>query len=549
MAAKRKGPMTGVEWAGGIVSLPAYVTGEGEPYRPEVLVWMIADGPVLGFSTAKPGELLAGVSENFRETTRSPMFGAPHMPARVRVASPELASALRETLPPTIELLCAPTPEIDNVLASMRQQMDDDAETEQSYLSPEISAEAVSSLFRAAARLFRASPWGIVPTDESLLGVTIESLGVQDAAMSIIGQMGQSRGLILFSGLDDFEMYLEAAGAVERGEEPHMPPHFALNFERGAELSAALRKEITKHQWEVAGADAYPWLVAIDEDLVARPPTAEELTIAEAISLALSSILADKGPLLAAWAEGTPFARTLRVKTHAREIEVTFRAPYDEAPQRQRPAGDLLADLANLGKGGEEIDASARRMLEGELVQRFVKSPEAKSLTDVQSCHFVMDFAADYFGATIANLRPSQLREIIFEIIPRKVSIDASRASWIISENRAFFAFLKRELGLEHADACLRVLGGDAVKRLEVALGDRRNFGMAKSLFMTGSDAGFDMSSKQGIEAFMRETQGMPLPTGFPMPSGLPTRSVNPAAARAKRNERKAARKARKKNR
>jgi hypothetical protein len=33
-----------------------------------------------------------------------------------------------------------------------------------------------------------------------------------------------------------------------------------------------------------------------------------------------------------------------------------------------------------------------------------------------------MDFAADYFDATIATLCPRELREIVFDIIPRKVS-------------------------------------------------------------------------------------------------------------------------------
>lgn len=137
-------------------------------------------------------------------------------------------------------------------------------------------------------------------------------------------------------------------------------------------------------------------------------------------------------------------------------------------------------------------------------------SPEAKALTDVQSCHFVMNFAADYFNATIATLGPRELREIVFDIIPRKVSIDASAATWIIEENRAFYAFLKREFALEQADACLRVLGGDAVKKL----------------------------------------QSQPLPASVRLPSlGAPARPQDKTAARAKKNARKAARKARKKNR
>lgn len=143
--------------------------------------------------------------------------------------------------------------------------------------------------------------------------------------------MGQSVGLILFSGIDDFEAYVEAADAMEHGEEPTVPPHFAFNFERGADLSAALHEEIGEHHWEVAGADAYPWLAAIDEDLVARPPTAKEVTIAEAIALALPKVLEDEKALLAAWNGGEPALRTLLVATHAGDVEVSLRVPYERS--------------------------------------------------------------------------------------------------------------------------------------------------------------------------------------------------------------------------
>ncbi len=547
MAVRKK--RTGIEWVGGIVAMPAYVTGEGEPYRPETLFWMSAEGAVLGHTVGKPGELLELASESLRRTIEQPMFGRPHAPDRVRVASSELAEALRAGQP-DLPVVCAPTPEIDAVFAAMRERMNDDAEIEQSYLSPDVGPGAVGAFFRAAAALFRAKPWSTVPSDQSLFSVSIEKLGVTDAALSVIGQMGQSLGLILFSGIDDFEAYLEAADAMEHGEEPTMPPHFALNFERGAELSAALRKEIAEHHWEVAGADAYPWLVAVDEDLVARPPTAEEVTIAEAIALALPKVLKEKKALLAAWNGGEPVARTLVVATHAGDVEVSLRAPYEREPSAYKPPYDVLADLFELGRDGDEIDAEARRPLEDELVRRFVASPEAQALTDVQSCHFVMDFAADYFGATIATLGPRELREIVFDIIPRKVSIDASAASWIIEENRAFYAFLKREFALKQADACLRVLGGDAVKKLEAALSDTSKFGMAKSLFMGGREAGFDMESKEGIEAWMRVMQSQPLPASVRLPPlGDPGRPRDQTAARAKKNARKATRKARKKNR
>jgi hypothetical protein len=333
------------EWVGGLVLMPAYITGEGEPYRPEALFWMAAEGAVLRSTLGKPGALLGLASESLQGAIERPMFGQPHAPGRVRVASPQLADALRAGHP-GLDIVCAPTPEIDALLAAMREKMGEDVEADQSYLSPEIGPDAVGAFFRAAAGLFRSKPWKIVPSDQSILSVTIDKLEVRDAAMSVIGQMGQSLGLILFSGIDDFEAYLEAAHAMERGEEAVMPPHFALNFERGAELGAALREEIAEYQWEVAAADAYPWLVAIDEDLVARPPTAEEVTVAEAIALALPRVLSKEKVLLAAWNGGEPVSRTIAVRTHSGDLRVTLRVPYQQAStqdEQSRPASPAAA--------------------------------------------------------------------------------------------------------------------------------------------------------------------------------------------------------------
>lgn len=547
MAAKKK---HAIEWVGGLAAMPAYVTGEGEPYRPEFLLWMNAEGAVVGTAMAKPGELLATAGEHLRSTIERPMFGRAQTPARVRVASPELADVLRASLP-ALDVVCAPTPEIDAAISSMREMMDESAKTEQSYLAPDIGEEAVASFFRAAASLFRAKPWEIVPNDQSLFSVTIESLDVREAVMTVIGQMGQSHGLVFFRGIEDFEAYLDAADAVEHGAkpEPRIPPHFALNFERGADLAASLRKEVAKHRWELAAPNAYPWVVAVDEDLVARPATAKELAIVEAIALALPKVLAEPDALAAAWSGGESITRTVSVPTHGGAIDVTLRAPYAQKPAR--PPFDVMADLFDLAKDAEEIDSEQRQELEDELVRKFVASPEAKSLTDIQACHFVMDFAADYFGATIATLGPRELREIVFEIIPRKVSIDATKARSIVEETRAFYAFLEREYGLEQADACLRAIGGDAVKRLEDALSNPSNFGMAKSLFVAGREAGFDMDSKAGIESWMRTMQGKSLPPSVQFPSfGAPApHTIDKSAARAKKDKRKAERHARRKNR
>lgn len=534
-----------VEWVGGVISMPAYVTGDGEPYRPEALVWLGAEGAVLGSTVAKPGEVHAQASESLKSTIAHPMVGQAHAPARVRVASEELAAVLRAGHP-AIEVLCAPTPEVNEVAAAMRERIGENAELEQSYLAPDISPEMVGSFFRSAAGLFRTKPWELVPGDGSVFSVTIEKLNLREAALSIIGQLGQHFGFVLFSGIDDFEAFTDASDAMADGEEPNMPPHFVLHFDRGEEVPAVLRQEVAEHRWELASENAYPWLVSVDEDLVVRPATAEEVTISEAISLALPKVLAKQKALHAAWNGGELVSRTVKVHTYAGDFEVTLRVPYEQVVLH--PPFDVIADLYELARDSEELDPDARAPLEDELLRQFGACPEAKGLSALGACQWVMDFAADYFGATIATLEPTDLREIVFDIIPRKVSIPASAARGIIDELRAFYAFMKREFGFKQADACLRVLAGDAAKKLEAAMSNTGNFGMAKSLFMGGAQAGFDMSSQKGIDAWMREMSSKPLPASIQLPPlGAPGRA-DPTAARAKKKQRKAARKARKRN-
>jgi hypothetical protein len=321
------------EWTGGLAPMPAYVTGEGDPYRPEMLLWLNAEGLVLGHAVGRPGELLGGACESLRNAIEQPMVGPPRSPKRVRVASPALADALRAGYP-GLAVVCAPTPEFDAVLRAMRESMDPESDDEPSYLSPGVDPEAVAAFFRAAATLYRAKPWAIVPSDQSLISITLERFGLTDAVLSVIGQMGQSLGFVLFSCIEDYRTFVAASDAIEQGLEPTLPPHFALNFERKADLGAGLRAEIAEFGWDVAGPRAYPWLVPVDSDLLVRPLTADDLTIAEVVALALVRLLGEKRALLAAWNGGQAVTRSLRVAAHGGDVAVTLRVPHERTPDQ-----------------------------------------------------------------------------------------------------------------------------------------------------------------------------------------------------------------------
>jgi hypothetical protein len=539
-----------IEWVGVVVTTPAYVSGEGEPYRPEMLLWMDPDGLILGATAARRDELGPVACESLAETIRMPMAGTPHAPARIRTASAEVAAALRAEHP-SIQVVHGPTPEADVLAADLVDRMGAHMEQEDpTYLAPGLEPEAVASFFLAAAGLYRAKPWNVVPGDNSLFSVTIGALGLEGAALSVIGQMGESLGFVLFSGLEDFEAYVAAADAFHESEDPVIPPHLTMNFERRADLEPALREEVAEHGWEVAGTRAYPWVAVIDEDLVTRSPTAQELTAVEAIALALPEVLTDKKALRGAWQGGDSVSRTVTVRTYAGDVDVTLATPYERTEAEPRPAKEVLADLAALQAGeGLEDDDEARMALEHELLRRFAQAPEAQALADLWSCDTLMEYAAGYFDVTIASLRPAQLREILFQIIPRKVTTEPSSAREIIEELRVFYAFLKREGGLAQADACRRVLGGKAAEKLEAALSDPRNFGLAKSMVMQGMQEGFDVRSQEGLDAWMRTMQLRSL-AGEAGPSigPSPRAPADKPSSQARKRKRKTSRNSRKKN-
>lgn len=536
-----------IEWIGGVMPMPAYVTGEGAPYRPDVLCWMGADGVILGSSVVPPGRFSATASISLQQAMDAPMAGRPHRPTHVRVASPELADALRADHPDMV-VVCAPTPELDALFAMMRERLADEDDIEHSLVSSEITPGALASFFAGAAALYRAKPWKVVPGDECLFAITIEALDVRDAVVSVVGQMGESFGFVLFRNYDEFEDYLDAGEAMRLGEEADVPPHFALNFERGADLAPSLRREVQARGWEVAGPKAYPMLFAVDEDLVAHAPSARDLAMVEAIARVLAQVVAEKKAVRAAFLRGEPLSRTLTVSTGPGEFDVTVRAPYSRTPSVFDPSRDLLGELAMLELDDHESQDD-RFELENELLRRFTQSPEGAGLESLDFCMLVMDFSAHELGVTIATLRAPELDHIVFDFVPLHAYADPSQVGPAIEALRAFYAFLGREFGLEQADACLEVLGDDAVGKLMGALSERAKSTIRNSRPYLGAESDLGFGYRDTPESRVPSFDDDPWPASSESFSEPPPRTLSKEAIKAKKAKRKAASKARKKKR
>jgi len=147
----------------------------------------------------------------------------------------------------------------------------------------------------------------------------------------------------------------------------------------------------------------------------------------------------------------------------------------------------------------------------------------------------------------------------LFEVFPAKAAISIENADSLFDSAVAFFTFLDRRYNLPQADACIVLIREIGVESLREALGDKSQFGMAKTIMAAAAEEGFDITRKEDIEAWMKKTGGrlpdsveLPdLPPQFPHADPeLPTRSATkpkPADAKSRKKKRKASRKARRK--
>lgn len=438
------------EWVGGCVRLPRPVLEDGaDPFFPEAFVWLDPDGFVLGTTLFRPDEMPAGIVDLFRATTQQPAVGTPHVPARVRVASDAIAASLRAALAPDVEVVCAPTPELADIAASMRAPF--------APVAPTPPAE----LYTAAARLFRAQPWNVLDED-AVFSITVPSLDLEHGVVSVLGgHEGERLGLLLFTSVDDFARYLEGALEILESGEDRLPSkagrHLVLDFSRGKDVPADVRKAIGANGYEVAAPNAYPCFAALDERFNARMPDAREAKLLVLTARAFAE-LATSSELATLRVDG--LRRSFHTPASAGGAgEVVLEYPHPELELDVDAGDDLAGDIDTLA-----------------LYEDFVGSPEGRTVTAAAGDEddptwplVLLNFAEEHHDATVADLTPAIVEDVVFNVLPRQPACDVRDASMIVKDLRAFFAFLARTGECPSAADCARVLEGDAERKLVAA--------------------------------------------------------------------------------
>lgn len=154
-----------------------------------------------------------------------------------------------------------------------------------------------------------------------------------------------------------------------------------------------------------------------------------------------------------------------------------------------------------------DIDHDAANAYYDRACEAFSNSPEGKQVIerdgDIGWCHSLLEYGVDYAGQTVDRMSVASIEDYLFDYVPRKVSTVPSRAGSIVYELQMFWKFLDRKYELAEAKAIVDWLESPGLAdQLEAELDDSSNYGMAKSMFMAGQSAGFDMTTQEGLDQF-----------------------------------------------
>jgi hypothetical protein len=216
--------------------------------------------------------------------------------------------------------------------------------------------------------------------------------------------------------------------------------------------------------------------------------------------------------------------------------------------------------LDNVDPESEEANKLAEEY-QNALVEKFAKSPEGESRlrVDPQMGFWTAQLiylGYSYNGVTVPAMTVGDVEEIVTELFPRKVSMSSpDDADTILPELVVFWEYLEREYKLPNAKLVLRFLH-EIEPEFKETMNDPSKFGMAKSLFMMGQSAGFDMTKKEDSDAFitmynanlMAEREGQQNPSqGYP--DSFTPKKTKLQSKKAKKKKRRIANASRKKTR
>lgn len=344
-ALSRRTVRRGVVWQGAVRKMPMWIGPPGaHPYRPWGAIWISTKGRPLHMKLGGPEMDDAGALAwaAFEELAAQETGG--ELPGTVELDDSALADALRPRLE-ALGIRVAVVRELSWVdeAVSVYHQEAGGSPLPGIFDAPDVFEGEARAFWDAAAKFYRAQPWREL-TDEDVFRVSGALMPGRYDWGVVLGAAGQEYGLALFNSRAEHER-------MRAGDREALSEALLVFFGPVHELPIDDADWMLEHGVEVAGRDAWPWVVERRGRAEMRRPGARLLARAEQLLRAFAQLRPeeiDRGR----WTATVPSARG--------EAEVTIELP------------DLLGEPAPVVPGarppmppeaGERVMAEMHRFL------------------------------------------------------------------------------------------------------------------------------------------------------------------------------------------
>ncbi|HEX6368855.1 MAG TPA: SEC-C metal-binding domain-containing protein [Longimicrobium sp.] len=447
-------------WAADLAPTPGYFGKSPDAVPSLVMVTaagFVVHSEMLPYRPAGPGERARAVAAAVNAATR--VVGV--LPRRLEVPHEELVEALGHELVGRGVRVEYGDPEdlfeaMNEALASVDPGVSQGKmAVALTWRETEASGHELADFHEAAAAFYAAAPWASEETEGPfLLDLPREShehlpgLDLPERhqwAASVMGSMGESFGLALYSQPSDLADILTADNSLEAALEA-IGFSITVDFDRKSELTRPMQREIAAARWPIAGSRAYPRLFGFG--LPGRRVTARDVRLAT-LALRAIAVHACGGDTLAETGVAvTPFDPEAEVESR----EDWFRFPDQAQPiGPEGPGAELEAGLRawDTDEQGLQVEAA-----EEERFGRFVGWLEGQERSDVekeadrQNARHWADFLGRILPA--GAVTEYDLRLFLYNYYPRKADATVGAIRELPRSMRVIVRFLEEREGIRY---------------------------------------------------------------------------------------------------
>ena len=430
-----------------------------------------------------------------------------------------------------------------------------------------VTDEAMSRFFDAAGVLYTMKPWEQVPDHSCLIHMMIPSFGKRNWVVSVLGQEAvDSRAFMMFDNVHAYKRYNQISDAHEAGVEPtKVPPHDVLHFEVSEDVPESQRRMVSEKGWWPATEEAFPTVRQVDPDLTVAQVHLHDVVFLEAVTRALAEALKSPEPWHRAWQGGEAVEMTLSVDSYDGEQEVVLGSELSQGFDLFTGSdSELLAafDEMDSRKASIMFDYDELEFLERSLMSRVADCPEALELEEPVLGLGMLLNVANRLDVPVTQLNDRDFKQMLFDDIPRTLMRGGDSAHTLVSSLRLSYQWMMGHHPLRYGADCLALLNDEAIESLEERLVDAQFFGRRKTWMIADVAENFDTTTPEGFDEMMRTAFGgssiaqsllpedppdiVPYDWGHPAPAPAP--ALTAKQKKKRKVNRKAARKARKKN-